>query len=153
MFGSSTHRSWNKWHIWNPEEILSEKYVLFVQKKMIWKFDLFHLTLTWPPSKVNFDDVIGSDAHHYRYLRVKWPRKRVSLGMFVTFIFCDLLWPDFNLFRHNLCTHVLSFSDIYQHFVWVWALCCPSNRPYRRKCENSVFLPLILPWPYTWPLS
>ena len=94
----------------------------FCAKKNIWKFDLFHLTLAWPPSKINFDDVIGSDAHHYRYLRVKWPRKRVSLGMFVTFIFCDLLWPDLNLFRYNLCTHVLSFSDISQHFVWVWAL-------------------------------
>ena len=110
----------------------------FLCKKKIWNFNLFRLTLTWPSSKINFHDVIGSDAHHYRYLSVEWPRKRVSLGMFVTFMLYDLLWPD-NLFRYNLCTHVLSFSDMYQHFVWVWALCCPSNGPYSRKCENSVF--------------
>ena len=138
MFRSSTHRRWNKWHIWHPGKVLSQKHVLFVHF-FFWKFDTFHLTLASPPSKVNFNDVIGSDAHHYRYLHVKWPRKRVSLGMFVTFIFCDLLWPDLNLFRYNLFAHVLSFSDIYPHFVWAWALCCPSNRPYTRKCENSVF--------------
>ena len=125
----------------------------FCEKKdfKIWPF---HLTLTWPTSKVNFDGVIGWDAHHYRYLRVKWPRKRVSLGMFVTFIFCGLLWPDLNLFRYvYLRTHVLSFSDIHQHFVWVLDLCCPSNRLYSGKCVKTVFLPLILPWPYAWPLS
>ena len=66
--------------------------------------------------------------------------------------FCDLgLEPS----RYDLCNHAVSFSDIYQHFVWVWALCCPSNRPDSHKCENSVVVFLLLTWlwPYTWPLS
>ena len=74
-----------EWHVWNPEEILSQKYVLFRQKKRFCPY------LASCSSKVKLDDVIGSNNHHHRYLRAKWLRKHVSHGMFVTFIFSDPL--------------------------------------------------------------
>ena len=77
----------------------------FYAKILIWKFCLFDLTLTWPPSNVKLDDVIGSNDCHHRYMRTKWPRKHVSRGMFVTFIvtFCDPTFCD--LFAASL-THL-----------------------------------------------
>ena len=50
--------------------------------------------LTWSPSKVRLDDVIISNDRHYRHLRIKWLRKHVSHGLFVTFISSDFVtWP------------------------------------------------------------
>ena len=33
----------------------------------------------------------------------------------------DLLWPDLDndLSTYDLCTHAVTFWDVYQHFVWV----------------------------------
>ena len=92
MFRSSTHRRWNNWHIWNPEEILNPKHVLLVQKYWFENFNFFTcIDLTSVKSKLRW----RHRTHHYRYLRVKLPRKRVSLGMFVTFIFwwTFVTWP------------------------------------------------------------
>ena len=142
MFRSSTHRRWNNWHIWNPEEIPNPKHVLLVQKYWFENFNFFTcIDLTSVKSKLRW----RHRTHHYRYLRVKLPRKRVSLGMFVTFIFwwTFVTWPwPFQVWPLFVLTHV-SLSDIYQLFVWVWALGRPSNRPYSPKCKSSVF--------YLWP--
>ena len=86
IFGNSTHRRkkvMTYLESWGNFESEACAFMQNIDLK-IWPF---YLTLTWPPSKVNFDDVIGSNDHHYRYLRVKWLRKHVSHGMSVTFIF------------------------------------------------------------------
>ena len=124
---------------------------------LTWKFDPFDLTLTLFPSIVNFDDVIGSKFKRptISISSCKRPTKHVPRTVCLWLLFSsDLLWPDLDLFRYDLCTHAVSFSDIYQHFVWVWALFCPSNRLYSPKCKNSIFF-LLLTWysPYTWHLS
>ena len=38
------------------------------------------------------DDAIGSNDHHYRYLRVKMNQTNESHGRFVTFTFCGLIF-------------------------------------------------------------
>ena len=93
MFGSSTHRRRKRTtylESWGNSE--SETCVLCAR---YWFGNLtsFDLTLSWPPSKVIFDDVMGLDDHHYRCLRAKLPRKHVSHCIFVTFFlmnFCDM---------------------------------------------------------------
>ena len=47
---------------------MSHNMSLGVDLKKLTPFDLV-LTLTWPPSKVNFDEFLGSNVSHYRYLR------------------------------------------------------------------------------------
>ena len=75
---------------------------------------LFRLTLTWNPSKVKFDDLIGSSKQHCRYRRAKWPGKPALHSMLVAFIFSKLLWPDhdFALFKCDLRIHAIPFPDI-----------------------------------------
>ena len=46
--------------------------------------------LTWSPSTVKLDDVMGSNVLHYRYLHAKCRGKHVSHGMLVTFILGDI---------------------------------------------------------------
>ena len=75
ILGSATHR--RKKRIFGIIRKFPVRNLCFYAKILIWSFDLFDLTLTWTPSKVIFDDVIGPNNHHYRYLRVKWPRKCV----------------------------------------------------------------------------
>ena len=138
MFGSSTHRRW---------KILRKFWVRnmsFLCKNIDLKIStFFYLTLTWIMSKVNFDDVIGSNAHHYRYLisTCKMTKKtcvaRHVCNSYFLVNFCDLTSALSGM--TFVPTHTLSFSGIYQHFVWVWALCRPSNRLYSTKCESSVF--------------
>ena len=136
-FGSSTNRR-RKLMTYLKSWRNSESSMLFLCKNMdskIWPFDLI---LTWPKSKVNFGGVIG---HHYRFPHVKWPTNMCRTAYLWLLFSGDLLWPDLDLdiSRYDLCTHAVFFSDIYQHFLWVWALCCPPNRVYSHKYENSVF--------------
>ena len=67
--------------------------------------------------------------------RVKWPSLSISkckmtqntciarhvCDIYFLATMCDL---TFDLFRYDICTYAVSFSNIYQLFVWVWALCC-----------------------------
>ena len=103
-----------------------------------------------------------------RYLRVKWPE-----SMCHTAFSSELLGPDLDidLFRYDLWTHAASFSDIYQHFlgVWaydlctfaasfsdiyqhflgVWALCCPSNRTWVVcQLQPKMWKRCFLTWPH-----
>ena len=145
MFASSTHHRRNLLtylEFWGNSGLETRA---FYAKILIWKFDIFDLTLTWPPSKVNFDDFIGSNDHHYRYVGTRKITQKTCVARHVCdfYFLVTFCWPGLDLFRYDLCTLAVSFSYIYQHFVWVWALCCPSNQPYSPKCENSVF--------YFWP--
>ena len=105
---------------WENSE--SEPWV-FYAKTIDLKFGPY---LTWP-SKVGLGDVIGSNDHHCRYLLQQNDSENVSHSMFVTFLAtsCDL----------TLTYDVLPscprspFSDIYEHFVWVWAHCGTCNQP------------------------
>ena len=95
-----------------PFEILIKVWarkMCYLCKLLIWKFDIIwpdlfisfilniKQTFTWNPSKVKFADVIGSNDHHWRYQRAKWPRKLVPYGMLVTFILLTFLWHDLDL--------------------------------------------------------
>ena len=75
---------------------------------------LFDLILAWSLSKLNFNEVIGSNDHHYRYLRAKRPINHVSHGMLVTFIFSDYLWPDLGpyLFKYDIRIYAVPSVDI-----------------------------------------
>ena len=106
MFGSSTNRRrkltthLKSWRNFESGICLLCKNIYF----KIWHFDLI---LTWPWSKVNFDGIIGSDDHHYRYLHVKWPTNMCRTACLWLLFSGDLLWPDLDvdLSRYDLCTH------------------------------------------------
>ena len=68
--------------------------------------------------------------------RVKWPSLSISKCKMtqntrITWHACDIYFLatmydlTYGLFRYDICTHAVFFSDIYQLPVWVWALCCP----------------------------
>ena len=127
----------------------------FYAKIFIWKFNLFDLAFTCPPPKVNYDDVIGSNDHHFRYLRIKWPRKYVRHDMFVILIFqwtfgtWPLHWP-FQVWplysRSTLFRHLPAFFCEFEPFaVRLTDPTAPNMK--------TVFFDLPWSWYYTWPLS
>ena len=58
--GGSTHRKRKLRQIWNFEENLSNKQWAFMFKCLFKNLILSELTLTWPPSEVRLNNVIGS---------------------------------------------------------------------------------------------
>ena len=101
----------NKGHIWNAEEIMSHEDVLFMEKFWFENLNLFDLTLTWNPSKVKFDDIIGCNHNHCRYPRTEWPIKLVLHGMLeLLFLatFCDL----------TLTLTFLSMTSVFMQYIY-----------------------------------
>ena len=106
-------------------------------------------------------DLTSVKSKHWCRHRVKWPSLSISTCKMdrktcVARHVCDfyflvtfLTWPWPVIFINGPGTHEVSFLDTNQHFLWVWAFRCQSNRPYSPKCENSAFLHLTWPWPYT----
>ena len=99
ILGSSTHCIRKLGEYSESWENFESEICAICAKVLILNLTLFHLTLTWLPSKVKFDDVIGSNAHHYRRLHAKWSRKLVSHSMLVTFFWWPFVtWPWLSFF-------------------------------------------------------
>ena len=104
-------------NFWDPKKNLSQKHVFLCRHIDLKSWT--HLTGPWPdpPLKVNFDDDIGSNDHHFRYLRAKVPENMCCTA-------CFLSWPDMKLdiFKYDFRTHAVPSLDMLEHFGWVWAL-------------------------------
>ena len=123
---------------------------------LTWKFDPFDLTLTWFPSIVNFDDVIGSKFknYQYQYLVVKDPQ-----NMCLERYACDYY------FQVTFCGLTLTFSGTtfaltqYHSQIFTSTLCefeLFSVRLTESTVQNVKTASfLLLTWysPYTWHLS
>ena len=101
-------------------------------------------------------DGIGSNDPHYRYLRVKWPRKHAPHGMFFLVLFSsDLWWPalDLDLFRYDLFVLTQYLSQIFTGTLCEFELSAARLTDPTAKKGKQFLLPLTWPWPYTSHLS
>ena len=130
----------NKWHIWSPEECLTRKHVLFMQK-VISKSDLFNMTLAWHPSKLQLDNVIGPNGQNYRYLRWKWPKLYRMTCLWLLFIYWPL-WPDLGLipFKYDLRSHAVGTFPTHIIALWVSLSTLWPVYPIRAQNVKMVFL-------------
>ena len=117
------------------------------------KYWFQNLTWHWPDllQKSSWVTSWGKTTIIYVYDRII-QRKCVARHTFyfVLVTFRDLTMTLTFLSMTFVPTHVAPFSDIYQHFRWVWALRWPFYLPKGPKFEN-VFWPLTRPWLGTWP--
>ena len=144
----------NEWHIWNPEEILDKKHVLFMQK-----YWFENLTWPWPDLELtSIKSQIGW-SHRVKWLSplrsaCKMTQKtcvaRHVCDFYFIVTFCDLTLTLTFLSMPFMLMQYPSWTFTH-HFGWVQALCSPSNRPGAPKCENASLWHLTWPWPDTWP--
>ena len=83
---------------------------------------------TWPWSElcqIRLDDVIGSMTITIDICVQNDPENMCRTLCLWLLFHTDRLWPDLDigLFKYDLHTHAVSFSEIYQNYGWVWAPC------------------------------
>ena len=130
----------NEWHIWNPEEILDKKHVLFMQK-----YWFENLTWPWPDLELtSIKSQIGW-CHRVKWLSpsrsaCKMTQKTCVARHVCDLFYSDLLWPDLDLdlFTYAIHTHAVSFVDIYPA-LWVSVFAARLTDPGPQNAKTSHF--------------